>query len=1487
MSKFRKTLVALFTSLMLVCSVLLVAACNKGETFYKVTASYDKTKGTITLSEPKNDEGYAAGEEVTATVKANEGFEVETVTLNETAVTLSADGTYTFTVEKDSTIAATFAAVEAHLFSEAYIGTWKVPMEEARQAPVIVITADGITMNTPEGDSATYSITDLTAAQNGYDCKLNVTFKTDDDTEQTQSLDCHLELTPDGYALQLTETITQGETQQSHAAHFVKDGVTLPDLKLPAAYQGTVWVSDDMELQVAADGSVTAGNSVSHMGKVQILTLGEAADGKTPATVIYEGAWGEAELTADKITVEFPGQGTMEFLPRIFEDNYIGTWEIFYEQPITVQQPHTVWHGFDITITATGITVAQPAPEEEDEDAEPPVICTVTDIAEDTVNGGYTFKVQNGTTTWNAHIILTAENNALKAEGTPASGTAQIAVLVKEGLTQEFVTNADLLGTEWQTADEAHALLIEEDGGDVYLDEDPIWLTVYTDNNGTISFAGIYHADYVTGTMSATGISITVGSTTLAFVPKPEDLFGIAFRDTWTEIGDGADLDEIVIDANTLTYNGTAYEVTNDGGAGFAADSYSFEIDGKTYFFTIGADGYILQLYIINLADDNDEGEWKIFEGEDQPLPDIALPDFAGKNYTAGEASATFDAQGKATLAGDKVQIFAQQLEDGFFYLLWGNTYYTISFSEDLSTLTATDLYNNETEFHATIPTALHGAWTFVGSTIPNSTKEYPLTVNSNTVTFDGKESNEIVYTDEYGNDYVYYSFKQTFTYTLYFPSENFAIVRMASGNLLLYSKTSAETKATVFPEEYRDTVWTSESTFGNVYIDEQGNATLGKDAMQLLALTTTTVPNPMGFGSITVKTIHALCNDNYWTFTLGDESFTLTNQGQTTQTAEYVPLQPGPITDANDIDAYKGTWKIYGAEGTDTVTIGADGKFTYKGTEYGLLPTQDGGYSFDVVSGTGDEATTTTYTIGLTYGGKLLFVINAEEFEIEYFTKNGADLPNDGVIPDTYDGDYSNDYGQTLTIADGKMTLSYGSGDPVTFYISGVEASSDIGGHIAYSFSEGGYMDVFFTATKVEFHGLLKEMDLVFIKNGSSQGGGQGGEDTDKVVFTADLEGTWKQIDSADGGDYTVTITEGESTFKIEGGKNPAITATLVSLNDTEFTFTVSGVEGKFTVDILGKNEFLYCTFYDGNTYFFSRESEWNEFMADTKYHDTTWASMDETNSLTIDETGAMSWTKKDATESVTFEIFFKEESIAYALDASKNVYMFNFGDLMIEMTDITNGQDYTFLGNAGGGTGGEEVESKNVSSFFAGTWTVYGAEENGPILTITVTDQQKGLTEVTFAPDGSKADKVTVTAADNNGFTFLYDDAPYTLELLFDDKEDFLVCDAGFHTLYFVREEALTDLSVGDANFKGTTWTSEDEMTLEIDASGKITWYGDPVNIIRVVYGGFSGNIFSEAQFFYESELYTLRVVDGNLVLSLYGQEESQTMTFTKAQA
>ncbi len=80
----KKFTIALLCMALVLASVLLVVgACDKQETGFKVTvANYNKQQGNVTVKAPKDGELFDNGEQATVTVTPNNDFQVKTFTVS-------------------------------------------------------------------------------------------------------------------------------------------------------------------------------------------------------------------------------------------------------------------------------------------------------------------------------------------------------------------------------------------------------------------------------------------------------------------------------------------------------------------------------------------------------------------------------------------------------------------------------------------------------------------------------------------------------------------------------------------------------------------------------------------------------------------------------------------------------------------------------------------------------------------------------------------------------------------------------------------------------------------------------------------------------------------------------------------------------------------------------------------------------------------------------------------------------------------------------------------------------------------------------------------------------------------------------------------------------------------------------------------------------------------------------------------------------------
>lgn len=92
---------------------LALAACGeKAESGFTVSLAYNAEQGDASLTAPASGETYAAGEQVTLTVVAKDGYEVLSVTVDGAPVILE-NGQYSFAVEHDTAVTVVFQATES------------------------------------------------------------------------------------------------------------------------------------------------------------------------------------------------------------------------------------------------------------------------------------------------------------------------------------------------------------------------------------------------------------------------------------------------------------------------------------------------------------------------------------------------------------------------------------------------------------------------------------------------------------------------------------------------------------------------------------------------------------------------------------------------------------------------------------------------------------------------------------------------------------------------------------------------------------------------------------------------------------------------------------------------------------------------------------------------------------------------------------------------------------------------------------------------------------------------------------------------------------------------------------------------------------------------------------------------------------------------------------------------------------------------------
>ena len=934
----------------------------------------------------------------------------------------------------------------------------------------------------------------------------------------------------------------------------------------------------------------------------------------------------------------------------------------------------------------------------------------------------------------------------------------------------------------------------------------------------------------------------TVKATFKDSQPAPEPLFGAEFVGEWELLGEGEGA--ITIAAESFTYDGKSYTVTKSGGADFSV-SYTFEMDETTYFMLIGGDGCLLQ--IANFDEEGNELEHLLFKKAGQDLPDVKIPAYAGSYECTDMEDApalAIAADGTLSIAEEAARILKNDENAGIIYLIWQDTYCTITAEENGSltlemagiTCVYTPAAGSQT---VTFTEAQKGEWKKFNATTPTAGSA-TITVNEATVTMDGTESGAVTYSDEYDEENTYYTFKcGTYSYTIFFLAEDTLVLRSGS-NFAFYNETGTA-PALLFPQDCRGKSWASDgSSFGDIVVDADGHAKLGTNEMTVIAIET----EELGGGELashSSTTVHALCNGNFWRLTIGQrQQIFMENMGDSGVYMTYTVFEAGAILPA-DVADYQGSWIAYSAESDGTeeaaVVIDAQGKFSYQGTEYDVLAADGGGYTFDVDG--------TEYTLGLTYlvGEKyyLLFVYYEEEVDYgiyEYFIQKNQAPINAGGIPSTYDGEYTNeDMQMTLTIANGGMKITTAmSLLPEEFAVAGVEANSD-GGHIAvaYSFSLG-YCDVMFAENTVTImsavmQGMMGSAELIFT-NGSSQGGGQ----TQEAKLPGWIAGTWRAV-TDESAELLLKANESTFTLDLSAFSMGSMQCTVTELTESGFIFSAGSDMTGLTAEVLLEdndgfllvdvNDMAFVYFKDTRIEGDEESAAWTELSIVGSNCDTTWTSEDGSETIIIDADGKMSW--KDRGDPAPLKIFAKtdegtfsiETKVAYAI--MEGAYETTCYKFTFEADTITSevyglilddGSFTTTIFTKGNGQSGTSLPAK-----FAGTWTQINCMEGEEdVLTIAAGD-----TTVTIAL-ASMDITCTVTAVTDVGFTLSYDGMDISVSLIDDDGKFLLVDLDGMSNIY--TSNTTYNGVLAPSEFQSTTWTSEDAGTLTIDALGNITW-------------------------------------------------------------
>lgn len=303
MNKIKRLLITVCGVLFLVCSVFAIVACKPTKTTaaFSVTAQFNEAQGSVTLSGATEEDGkYLEGTQVTVTVTAKSGYEVDTFTVNGAAQALTG-GKYTFAVTQDTVVKATFKSTG----TTPPVTTYTITIENYEKSQGSVT----LSPEKPEydkGDKVTLTV----KANTGYAID-RVMVGTSDVTSQ---------LGADGtYQITVTESVTVTVTFKSTTTPATKYTVTIASYETS---QGSVTLNPEKS-EYAENEQVTltvTANTGYAIDKVMVGSSDVASQ---------LGADGTYTITVTEnitITVTFKSVGGEEHTHDAFPQAFHGAW---------------------------------------------------------------------------------------------------------------------------------------------------------------------------------------------------------------------------------------------------------------------------------------------------------------------------------------------------------------------------------------------------------------------------------------------------------------------------------------------------------------------------------------------------------------------------------------------------------------------------------------------------------------------------------------------------------------------------------------------------------------------------------------------------------------------------------------------------------------------------------------------------------------------------------------------------------------------------------------------------------------------------------------------------------------------------------------------------------------------------------------------------------------------------------------------------------
>ncbi len=565
MNKIRRLLITAFSAMFLVCATLFAVACG-GTKMYSVTTNYEASQGTVTLSPSPNEEGkYEEHTEITVTVKANSGYEVDSFTVSTDSNAKLSNGSYTFTIESDTSISATFKSTGGTVTPQPK--TYTVSVNAPRNGTITLDKTDG---KYEENKNATVTVT----PNAGYEV----------DTFTVGGTDQKANLKASGSAFTYTFKVT-ADTQVA-VAFKSTGGTVTPEPKtytvsVTAPQNGTVTLDKaDGKYEENANATVTVTPNAGY--EVDTFTVG-GTDQKANLK-----ASGSAFTYTFKVTADTQVAATFK-LTEVFPENYRGTW-VYDQKEIVITATTLEYDGAQVSVTKTDsgftFTVGK------DEDAvnftivfvSAGVLSVTEDSAlayainEEKLPTGVTYEALAGT--WESTVFTTVEITAagaitamdeteqkgrfLTVDAAQAKFTALIGNVWYQGsynaeagtitLTTPVSEDAITLtrastseapekvaapeGYAGTWSNTAHKIVIEEDG-DVCIDSETPNAYLFEDTGWAPGTYGIYyneteyHIDYMETSMYIGGLlpaegelGITLEKEGVVEPEAPEELYG-------------------------------------------------------------------------------------------------------------------------------------------------------------------------------------------------------------------------------------------------------------------------------------------------------------------------------------------------------------------------------------------------------------------------------------------------------------------------------------------------------------------------------------------------------------------------------------------------------------------------------------------------------------------------------------------------------------------------------------------------------------------------------------------------------------------------------------------------------------------------------------------------------------------------------------------------------------------------------------------------